>query len=109
MMVDSGKIEPLHAIESRAKFSWLVDSMYRKGWVGRPILAAMVNGQLQALTGSHRIMAARQTETLVPVYVVALTEQQVDECMCGFQDDRLAIIKQNGDADAIALFGSGVF
>jgi ParB/Sulfiredoxin domain len=48
-------------------------SMQKHGWKGRPILAFYSTmGALQAITGSHRITAARLTGTPVPVRLTEL-------------------------------------
>jgi hypothetical protein len=102
--VKATEISPLHDVEHQDLYAQLVTSLYRNGWMGRPILAAELDGEICALTGSHRIAAARHNDMDVPVYLVKLSRRQIDRCLEGFQDDRLAVIQETGDAAAIALF-----
>lgn len=103
-MIKATEISPLHEVEHMALYSELVASLYHDGWVGRPILATELDGEIIALTGSHRIAAARHNDMEVPVVMVAMTPKQVERCIEGFQDDRLVVIRETCDADAIALF-----
>lgn len=102
--IKASEISPLHEVEDQEHLSALIASLYRKGWIGRPILATALDGEIIALTGSHRIAAARHNDMEVPVYLVTLTAKQVDRCLNGFQDDRQTVISESGDAAAIALF-----
>lgn len=98
-------IAPLHGVEDPALYESLVESMWAHEWQGRPVLAAEdADGKLQALTGSHRIAAARTTRTHVPVYVVAMTAEQFEAARTDFQEQRLEAVRSTGDAAAIALF-----
>lgn len=103
--IDPCKISPLHGIEDNDLLAQLIRSMYRDGWDGRPLLATMYKGEVCALTGSHRIHAARHVNRFeVPYYLVSMTEEQAERCFEGFQSDRLMVVRETGDADAIALF-----
>ncbi|CRK59100.1 hypothetical protein [Alloactinosynnema sp. L-07] len=57
-----GGIDPVHHVTDRAKLAVLVTDMDEHGWVGPPLL---VDGE-QALTGAHRLVAARETFTPMP-------------------------------------------
>jgi hypothetical protein len=103
-MIKATEVSPLHEVEHMALYEELVCALYRHGWDGRPILAADYGGEICALTGSHRIAAARHVDMDIPVYLVSMTKEQVERCIEGFQDDRKAVIAETGDADAIALF-----
>ena len=103
-MIKATDVSPLHEVEHMALYSELVSSLYHDGWVGRPILATEIDGETIALTGSHRIAAARHNDMGVPVVMVAMTPEQVERCIEGFQDDRLVVIRETGNADAVALF-----
>lgn len=46
-------------IEDANKYKSILNSMQEFGYQGRPILAYMDKGQAKALTGSHRLYAAR--------------------------------------------------
>ena len=102
--VKATEISPLHGVEHQSLVDELQAHMARRGWDGRPLLATHYNGELCALTGSHRIAAALGADCEIPVYIVALSADQCERCWEGFQYDRLAVIRETGDVDAIALF-----
>lgn len=52
-------ITPVHEVRDTKKLQNLTESMQKNGWQGRPILAYDVGRGPEALTGSHRIAAAR--------------------------------------------------
>jgi ParB-like nuclease family protein len=55
------KIIPVHEARNTEKLAGLISSMQADGWAGRPILALRLdNGEVLALTGSHRLAAAEQ-------------------------------------------------
>ena len=67
------EINPVHEPRDMIFFATLKDDLYEEGWLGRPLIAVVTRyGDLQALTGSHRIAAAREVglET-IPVLVIA--------------------------------------
>lgn len=103
--IDPRDIEPLHAVVDGALYEAIVASMWRDGWVGRPLLVAeTADGELRGLTGSHRLAAARCTETLVPCVIVRLTAAQLERATAEYQDGRAAVVRETGDAVAIELF-----
>ncbi|APU88970.1 hypothetical protein Rctr197k_173 [Virus Rctr197k] len=59
MEVSPHRVDPPHSVKNEGKFNQLVESMQLSGWNGRPVLVYRSGGALQALTGSHRIAAAR--------------------------------------------------
>lgn len=48
-------LTPYHGVRDTEKLAGLVDSMAAHGWVGGPVV---IDGEVDALTGSHRIAAA---------------------------------------------------
>jgi uncharacterized ParB-like nuclease family protein len=58
------KIMPIHGVQDQAKYEALVEAMRLEGWEGRPLLVVYRQGgasyRYQALTGSHRLAAARE-------------------------------------------------
>ena len=54
------KIEPLHSAGDRALVRQLAQSMQQEGWRGNPLLVIDLGYGYQALTGSHRLEAARE-------------------------------------------------
>ena len=58
----AASIEPLHGVRDKTKLNNIIESMKKDGWIGRPILIAMGCNGLQALTGSHRLAAAKSLD-----------------------------------------------
>lgn len=50
---------PPHEVRDERKLARLANSMAADGWIGRPILVLKFGPHYYALTGSHRIAAAR--------------------------------------------------
>jgi hypothetical protein len=50
---------PPHEVRDTEKLKKLTESMENEGWVGRPVLVYDIGRGPEALTGSHRIAAAR--------------------------------------------------
>lgn len=73
-------IEPPHEVKDSAKLQKITDGMKADpdGWVGRPLVVVKYGSgnqaSYQAITGSHRIAAAREVMNRVPA--VVLTEAQ---------------------------------
>lgn len=65
--LDPYEIQPLNAITDQAKYEKMVEDMETEGYKGAPIVA-MENGNegYIALTGSHRIYAARRAGIDIP-------------------------------------------
>lgn len=76
--LDPYEIQPLNAITDQAKYEKMVEDMETEGYKGAPIVA-MENGNegYIALTGSHRIYAARRAGIDIPVVVIPQTEETV--------------------------------
>jgi len=118
-----GSLVPLHEPHDAAKMSALTESMVEHGWNGRPILVIDNGNGYLALTGSHRIAAARAAGLdEIPVYAIdgtchILTDNG-DCTICGktcwiaaaveARDDydREEAIEMSGDPDAIALMAA---
>ena len=71
-MLDPNNIVPLHDAHDADKLTKLIDSMTTNGWSGAPIVVIPGRdygwgpGNPQAITGSHRIAAARETGIDIP-------------------------------------------
>jgi|GEM_PF-2441726 len=64
-------IEQFHGITDKEKLRQLTKDMEENGWNGRPIIVIDCGGEYSALTGSHRIEAARKAGLYeIPVAVV---------------------------------------
>jgi hypothetical protein len=70
VLINPKKLSPLNKIEDAEKYKTILNSMEESGYQGRPILAYMDKGKPKALTGSHRIFAAREAGIDVPVVFV---------------------------------------
>lgn len=71
-------IEPPHNVRDNKKLLSLIESMKNTGWQGRPILTYDVGRGNEALTGSHRIKAAREANIEVPIYEIKNVGNYVD-------------------------------
>lgn len=64
--LDPNRIRPWHEPHDEAKLNTLIESMRTNGWTGAPVVTIAGRdfgwgaGDPQAITGSHRIAAARQ-------------------------------------------------
>ena len=71
-------ISPLHEVKDRDLLAELVGSMRAHGWRGRPIIVYKDDEHhYQALTGSHRLVAAAMTGVKVPTRVLTKRELAV--------------------------------
>lgn len=70
VLINPKNLKPLNKVEDVEKYKTIVNSMEESGYQGRPILAYMDKGKAKALTGSHRIFAAREAGIDVPVVFV---------------------------------------
>jgi hypothetical protein len=71
-------ITPLHGVKDRELLAELVASMSAHGWRGRPLIVYKDDeNHYQALTGSHRLVAAAKTGTRVPIRVLTKKELAV--------------------------------
>ncbi|MFC1612136.1 hypothetical protein ACFL6C_14325, partial [Myxococcota bacterium] len=89
--------------------------MMANGWRGRPLLAIALGEECQALTGSHRLEAAREAAKrdngsgyTVPVRIISTDnmDKETREKICRASDDRerlRALINADVDEDAIEL------
>lgn len=65
--LDPRRVQPWNDVEDDDKLAALIESMAEHGWTGAPII--VINdgdGDPRAITGSHRIYAARETGIDVP-------------------------------------------
>lgn len=70
--LNARRVEPPHEVTDDAKLEAIVNSMARDGWTGAPIV--IVNrddADPLAITGSHRIAAAREVDADVPAVDLA--------------------------------------
>jgi hypothetical protein len=102
----------IHGPKDKAKLASLVEDMNEHGWRGRPILVyADASGATHALTGSHRLAAAKKAGITVPVHYVsdeAIGHEDVRgdylQDVAGSGDDRVAdFLRDAGDEDSARL------
>ena len=103
-------IEPPHNVRDTKKLLSLTESMKNAGWQGRPILTYDVGRGEEALTGSHRIKAAREANIEVPIYRIENAGNYVDKngksiLDVGFMDinDQIKWLNKFGDKNAAKL------
>ena len=104
------KIVELHEVRDADKYDSLVSAMASDGWIGRSILAMDMGDYIQAITGSHRIAAAREAAISVPVLIIE--DADINETFAaewGFaadDDDRLRVLNDFGLTDAASLMAA---
>lgn len=103
--ITAHEIAPPHEVKDAAKFAAIVADMEKNGWTGRPILAVIDPwGQLQALTGSHRIAAAMATSTALPVVVAEVERAWFGSYLQIQMDDGMeSSLVEFGCTDPVAL------
>lgn len=69
ILIDAAGILPPHEITDEAKLHELTAAMASNGWQGAPVV--WMPSMSQALTGSHRILAALAANVEVPVVDIA--------------------------------------
>lgn len=81
-------IEPPHAAEDEAKLERLTNAMRRDGWVGAPIvIVERQDADPLAVTGSHRIEAARAAGIDVPAVLLADLFAEQGASLAGLIDE----------------------
>ncbi|TDC63865.1 hypothetical protein E1258_09465 [Micromonospora sp. KC207] len=69
---DAHRIEAPHAPEDDAKLGLLIEAMQANGWQGAPVVVIdREDADPLAVTGSHRIAAAREADIDVPTVDLA--------------------------------------
>lgn len=69
---DAHRIEAPHDAHDEARLNQLTESMRRDGWVGAPVVVIdREDADPLAVTGSHRIAAAREAGIDVPTVTLA--------------------------------------
>lgn len=73
--VDPYDVDPVNDITDKAKIKYLVEEFEKNGYRGRPVVAlGSESEQSIALTGSHRILAAREAGIEIPVVYIEYDE-----------------------------------
>lgn len=96
--VNARRIQPVHEARDADKLAALISAMETGGWQGRPLLVQDAGNELWAVTGSHRLAAARKLEMEIPVVIT-----ETDFSDCDDDDARLERAYEANDQAAIAL------
>lgn len=112
--IDPDYINPINDITDRDKYDALVYDFKTRGYNGRPILAVQYgDNDFQALTGSHRILAAREAGIDIPVKIIKYSDE-LDELLNSNDDDEkeriLKELYEEGEIDeeAVDLFSEEI-
>lgn len=104
--VDPYSLETVNYITDQNKYQYLVDEFQENGYQGRPIVAIGEEGEESiALTGSHRIFAARRAGIDIPVVYIpydAENELLQDLLSARGDDDRSYFAKKLLDSNYIS-------
>jgi len=102
----------IHTARNQKNLNTLISAMKKNGWNGRPILIYDNGNGSFALTGSHRIAAAREANILVPIknvdaekFASQLEKEGLtfDE-LIGSGDDRVTdFLRRAGDLESARL------
>ncbi len=115
--LDPDQIQPWHDFHNSEKIDRLVESMTTHGWRGAPLVVMHGDGFPVAITGSHRIEAARRTNTHIPTIDLddllsahGLTLAEIDEKTGSNPGDELhyeSIVRLDYHlpADVVAYYG----
>lgn len=92
-LISPAYINPVNPVTNQEKVDALTYDFINGGYKGRPIVAVdRGNGEYQALTGSHRIYAARKAAIEIPVHLVEADEDIVQRLLdAGDDEERLEI------------------
>lgn len=108
--ISPARIAPPHRVTDRPKFEALVAAMSASGWEGRPVLAWRCgdDGEVAALTGSHRIAAAREAGLdEIPVLVIEAEDDAVVSALEDCHDlaaDLVDVLREcDAEEDAVSL------
>lgn len=103
VQTDPEKVVPLHPVHDPSKRAKLQQSMETSGWQGRPILTISTGEEEEAITGSHRIYAARRAG-LATVPVISVKYEDLVEAAADLGYDPTEIINSLRDDEDRAAF-----
>lgn len=108
-LLDPSRIEPVNPITDEDKMNALAWDFHENGYDGRPILVVdNGDGSYQALTGSHRIEAAKEANIEIPSKVVPYSDDIAPLLEARTDEDRASIAEElfrqeKVDSDVLAL------
>lgn len=93
--VNPKNIVPINAVTDKDKFAALVYDFEHSGYSGRPIVVGNLgDGEYQALSGSHRIFAAREAGIDIPTVSVEYNSKTAKLFEAADDAERAAIAKK---------------
>lgn len=92
-LLDPYSIETVNAVTDTEKFKYLTEEFEKNGYSGRPIVTVVDVDRVIALTGSHRIYAAKEAGIEIPSIVI-----QYDSDNSGMLDE---LIEARTDEDRL--------
>ncbi len=93
--VNPKQILPVNEVTDKQKFAALVYDFEHSGYSGRPIVVVdMGNGEYQALSGSHRIFAARTAEIEIPTVIINYDTKTAQILEAHDDEERAAIAEK---------------
>lgn len=72
------EIVPVNEVTDRRKYRYLTEQFSENGWDGRPVVVIDTGNGYTALTGSHRVAAARAAMIDVPAVVLEYSDELSD-------------------------------
>ena len=111
MAVWVGSVIAPHEVNDPAKVAEIAASMVSQGWQGRPLLVVVYGDGWRALTGTHRLAAAKAIGMeQVPVLAIVDSDLTAEQWLTddpteygGDDDDRASMLAGLGLDDAAAL------
>ena len=100
------QIDPPHEVNDAAKVAAIAADLEVNGWTGRPLLVLQVGDYYKALTGTHRLAAAKAAGLEdVPVVEVDAEAFYADHDLSDIWDDEvtLGILEEIEDSAAADL------
>lgn len=92
--IDPYEISTINDITDRKKFDYLVSEFEKNGWEGRPVvIVENGNDGYKALTGSHRILAAKEANIMVKAVVVEYSSDIDDLVSANSDEERASVAK----------------
>lgn len=95
-LLNPSEIQPVNAVTSKTKKNALAYDFSTEGYQGRPIVAIQNGSEgYQALTGSHRIYAAREAGIEIPAHIATGNDSGIAKLAAAKSDEeRLAIAER---------------
>ena len=95
-----------HEVRDYNKYNAIYNSMLQDGWQGAPLIAVSTDGEdYQLLNGSHRVAAARDSETDLLTLDYSVSQDIYDALVASCDDDEIeTILIENNLVDILQAF-----